>query len=192
MAKTDNDLMQIRWHARGGQGAKTAADVVTQGAIRAGKYCQGFPEYGPERAGPPIRCYNRISTAPIKLHSAIYKPDMVVVLDSTLLEAEDLSKGLLEGGLMLINTTLTPEEAKAKFNLEGADVHTVDATSIALDTIGRNIPNMPMVGALVKVSGILNMDDVLEMLKESFAKKFGKEIIEKNLSAIKRAYEEVK
>jgi len=192
MVKKGKDLTQIRWHARGGQGAKTAADFVTRVAISKGKYSQAFPEYGPERAGAPMKSYTRISSEPIKLHSAVYKPDIVVVLDPSLIEIANVSEGLEEDGVMLVNTTLAPDEAISTYKLEGIEVHTVDATRIALDTIGRNIPNTPMVGALLKISGILELDDTLETLKKSFGKKFGEDIIKKNLSAVKRAYEEVK
>jgi len=187
----DNNLTQIRWHARGGQGAKTASDFVTRVAVKEGKYSQAFPEYGPERAGAPMRSYTRISSSPIRQHSAIYNPDIVVVLDPTLMETADLAEGLVDGGTILINTTVDAGQAKAAYKLEKFDVHTVNATKIALDTIGRNIPNTPMVGALVKISGILKIDDVLETLRESFSKKFGEDVIQKNLSAIERAYEEV-
>ena len=187
-----NDLTQIRWHARGGQGAKTASDFVTRVAVKEGKYSQAFPEYGPERAGAPMRSYTRISSAPIRQHSAIYNPDIVIVLDPTLLETADLSEGLVDGGTMLINTTTAVDEVKTTYKLDKFNVHTIDATRIAMDTIGRNIPNTPMIGALVKISGLLDLDDVLETLRESFSKKFGEDVIQKNLSAIKRAYEEVK
>ena len=189
--KTNTDLTQIRWHARGGQGAKTASDFMARVAINEGKYSQAFPEYGPERAGAPMRSYTRISSAPIRLHSAVYKPDIVVVLDPSLMEAENLAAGLAEGGTILINTTIGTKAATSKYALEKFEVHTIDATKIALDNIGRNIPNMPMVGALVKVSGMVDLDEVLKTLRESFSKKFTEEIIEKNLNAISTAYAEI-
>jgi len=192
MPEKVEDLVQMRWHSRGGQGAKTAADFFTQVAISEGKYSQAFPEYGPERSGAPMRSYTRVSSKPIKLHSAVYNPDAVIILDPTLIATADVWDGLSEGGTIIINTHLTPQEARKEFNIRGYTVFTIDATTIALDELGRNIPNMPMVGALVKVSGLVELDHVIEGLRKTFTGKFGKEVVEKNLRAINRAYKEVK
>jgi len=192
MAGREKDVIQMRWHSRGGQGAKTAADFFTQVAIAEGKYSQAFPEYGPERSGAPMRSYTRVSSGPIKLHSAVYKPDVVIIVDSTLIGAADVFEGLSEDGIILVNTRLSPEQARKEFNIRGYKVCTIDATGIALDELGRNIPNMPMVGALVKATRMVELDHVVERLRESFADKFGKEVVEKNVRAVNRAYEEVK
>jgi pyruvate ferredoxin oxidoreductase gamma subunit len=192
MPEQGQNLIQMRWHSRGGQGAKTAADFFTQVSISEGKYSQAFPEYGPERSGAPMRSYTRVSSEPIKLHSAVYNPNTVIILDPTLIETVDVWDGLAEDGAVIINTQLSPEETRKKFNISGFKVFTIDATRIALDELGRNIPNMPMVGALVKVTGLVKLDNVIEGLRNTFSGKFGKEVVEKNVKAINRAYEEVK
>ena len=186
------EMIQMRWHSRGGQGAKTACDFFTQVAISEGKYSQAFPEYGPERSGAPMRSYTRISSEPIKLHCAVYTPDAIIVLDPTLIGMVNVWEGLSEGGTIAINTKLSPQEARKEFNVQGGKVFTIDATRIALDELGRNIPNMPMVGALVKATGLVQLDHVIEGLRKTFSAKFGKEVVEKNVRAINRAYKEVK
>lgn len=186
------EMIQMRWHSRGGQGAKTACDFFTQVAISEGKYSQAFPEYGPERSGAPMRSYTRVSSEPIKLHSAVYIPDAVIILDPTLIGMVDVWQGLSEESTILINTRLSPDEARKEFHVERGKVFTIDATTISLDELGRNIPNMPMVGALVKVTGLVQLDNVIEGLRKTFSGKFGKEVVEKNVKAINRAYEEVK
>jgi pyruvate ferredoxin oxidoreductase gamma subunit len=192
MPEKQQDMVQMRWHSRGGQGAKTAADFFTQVAISEGKYSQAFPEYGPERSGAPMRSYTRVSSEPIKLHSAVYTPDTVIILDATLIGTVNAWEGLSENGTIIINTPLSPQDARKQFNIPGYRVLTVDATRISLDELGRNIPNMPMVGALVKATGLVNLDNVIEGLRKTFSGKFGKEVVEKNVRAINRAYEEVK
>jgi pyruvate ferredoxin oxidoreductase gamma subunit len=184
-------LIQMRWHSRGGQGAKTAADFFTQVAISEGKYSQAFPEYGPERSGAPMRSYTRVSSEPIKLHSAVYNPNVVIVLDPTLIGPVNVWEGLTEDGVILINSQLSPAEAREKFKIEGYKLFTIDATKISLDELGRNIPNMPMVGALVKTTALVELDHVIEGLRNAFSGKFGEEIVEKNVKAINRAYKEV-
>ncbi len=191
MAKKD-DMIQMRWHSRGGQGAKTAADFFTQVAIAEGKYSQAFPEYGPERSGAPMRSYTRLSSNPIKLHSAVYAPNVLIIVDPTLFGPVNLLEGLTHDGVIIINTHFTPEEARKQYAIQGYRVYTVDATRISLDELGRPIPNMPMVGALVKATALVQLDNVIEGLRRSFSGKFGKEVVEKNIRAINRAYEEVK
>ncbi len=191
MARKDV-VIQMRWHSRGGQGAKTAADFFTQVAISEGKYSQAFPEYGPERSGAPMRSYTRVSSQPIKLHSAVYTPDAVIIVDPTLIGAVDVFEGLSDDGIILINTSLSPDEARKQYNIRGYRVCTIDGTGIALAELKRNIPNMPMVGALVKITGLVKLENVVEGLKKTFSGKFGKEVVEKNLRTINRAYEEVK
>jgi pyruvate ferredoxin oxidoreductase gamma subunit len=188
------EMFEIRWHGRGGQGAKTAALLFGDAALATGKYIQAFPEYGPERMGAPVQSFNRISSTPIRLHSGIENPDVVLVLDVTLVGQVDVTRGLdPEKGAMIINTTLSPEEMKVKLGFKGK-VCTVDASAISQETIGRNIPNTPMIGALVKITGMLQLDALLEDTKKKLAIKFRNrpEVIEGNLEAIKRAYNEVK
>ncbi len=187
-----DDMIQLRWHSRGGQGAKTAADFFTQVAISEGKYSQAFPEYGPERSGAPMRSYTRVSSRPIKFHSAVYTPDAIIILDPTLIATVDVCEGLSEDGTILINTHLSPEEARKEYRIEGRNLFTVDATKISLDELGRNIPNMPMLGALVKATELVQLENVIEGLRKSFSGKFGKEVVEKNVNAINRAYKEVR
>ena len=186
------ETVSIRWHGRGGQGAKTAALLLAQSALEEGKYSQGYPDYGPERMGAPMRGFNRISTKPILLHSAIENPDIVIVLDETLLEIANVSDGLTDDGVIVVNTQKTPKEIRELLKLKGAKVHTIDATKISIDELGKPIPNAPMIGALLKVTGLLNLDIVKKNLRAKFEKKFKSKIVEGNINAIQRAYEEVK
>ena len=186
------DLIEIRWHGRGGQGAKTAALLLAESALEEGKYIQGFPEYGPERMGAPMQSFTRISEVPITVHSHVENPDAVVVLDVTLLDAIDVTAGLPEEGVVLVNTSQSPQEVRKKLNLKKGKVFTVDATSISLDILGRNLPNTPMLGAFVKATNLLNIDTVISAIKSKFEKKFSSRILEGNIQAIKKAYEEAK
>ncbi|MEW6523583.1 MAG: 2-oxoacid:acceptor oxidoreductase family protein [Bacillota bacterium] len=185
------NLVEIRWHARGGQGAKTAAVIMAEAAAEAGKFVQGFPEYGPERMGAPIRAYNRVADTPIHLHCNIEAPGLVVVLDPTLVTNTDVVSGLPEDAALVVNTTESPAAIRRKLKLQGRRVFTVDASGIALDTIGRDIPNTPMMGALVKISGLLPYEEFLAATTQQLKKKFRADIVEKNLTAINRAYQEV-
>jgi pyruvate ferredoxin oxidoreductase gamma subunit len=185
-------ITEIRWHGRGGQGAKTASLLLAESALEEGKYIQGFPEYGPERMGAPMQSFTRISQAPISLHSHVRTPDAVVVLDSTLLDTVDVTLGLPEKGVILVNSPETPQAMRKKLGLNKGKVFTVDATSISLEILGKNLPNTPMLGALIKVTSLLNLDTVASSIKHKFGKKFSSRIIEGNIEAIKKAYEEVK
>ncbi len=183
----------ICWHGRGGQGAKTAATMVAEIAMLEGKHAQGFPEYGPERMGAPIRGYTRISDEEIRLHSSLESASAVVVFDDTLLDVVDVCDLLDEGGPLVINTSMSAEDIKKKLKLKpGQKVHLVDATKIAIDEIGRPIPNTPMIGALMKVTDLLPVDAIAKGIKKKFGKKFGDKIVEGNVKALKRAFEEVK
>ena len=186
-------MTEIRWHGRGGQGAKTAATLTAMVAVEEGKYSQGFPEYGPERMGAPVTGYTRISDREITVHCGIDEPDVVVVLDATLLETVPVCEGIQPGGVVIVNTPLSPAEIREELSdADDAKVFTVDATKIALDEIGRPIPNTPMMGALVKTTGALSMDILKKDLKKKFGKKFPEKVVEGNLRAVTRAYEEVK
>ena len=189
-----NKLVEIRWHGRGGQGAKTASLLLADAAFNTGKYIQGFPEYGPERMGAPITAYNRISDEKITIHSNIYEPDYVVVVDDSLLECVDVTKGLKEEGAIVINTTKTPDEVRPLLKGYKGKVCTIDAKTISIETLGKYFPNTPMLAAIVKVSGIMEeqafLDDMVESFKHKFAKK--PEVIDGNMAALKRSLNEVK
>ena len=187
------DLIEIRWHGRGGQGAKTASLLLADAAFNTGKYIQGFPEYGPERMGAPITAYNRISNTPIRIHSNIYEPDYVVVVDDGLLEAVDVTAGLKPDGAIVINTTKSGNELKPLLNGYTGDVYTIDARKISLETLGKYFPNTPMLAAIVKVSGVIEEKDFLADMEGSFKHKFAKkpEVIDGNMKALEMALKEV-
>ncbi len=189
-----NNLIEIRWHGRGGQGAKTASLLLADAAFNTGKYIQGFPEYGPERMGAPITAYNRISDNPITVHSNIYEPDYVVVVDDTLLETVPVTDGLKENGAIIINTTKSPETIKKSLNGYKGNIYTIDARKISIETLGKYFPNTPMLAAIVKVSGIMSDEAFLEDMKDSFKHKFAKkpEVIDGNMEALEMALKEVK
>lgn len=187
-------MIEIRWHGRGGQGAKTASLLLADAAFNTGKYIQGFPEYGPERMGAPITAYNRISDIPITIHSNIYEPDYVVVVDDTLLDAVDVTAGLKETGGIIINTTKDENEIKKKLNNYKGETYVVDARKISIETLGKYFPNTPMLAAIVKVSKIMTDEEFIKDMEGSFKHKFAKklEVIEGNMNALKMALNEVK
>ena len=187
-------LVEIRWHGRGGQGAKTASLLLAEAAFNTGMYIQGFPEYGPERMGAPITAYNRMSTEPMTIHSNIYEPDYVVVVDETLLKAVNCTAGLKKEGAIVINTKKTPDEIKKDLNGYEGKVYTIDARTISEETLGAYFPNTPMLAAVVKVSGALDVDTFVKDMEGSFKHKFASkpQVIEKNMEALKRALQEVK
>ncbi|MCD6098028.1 2-oxoacid:acceptor oxidoreductase family protein [bacterium] len=186
-------MLEIRWHGRGGQGAKTASTLLAAVAIEEGKYGQGFPEYGPERGGAPMKGFTRISDEPIRYHCGIYHPDIVVVLDPTLLLLVNVTEGLKEGGSLLVNTPLSPDEVRKRYGVKVEKLYTIDATKISLEEIGKPIPNTPMLGALIRaMGGMISLETVLSNIRKKFARKFPEKVIQGNLNAVKRAYEEVK
>jgi pyruvate ferredoxin oxidoreductase gamma subunit len=185
------ELLEIRWHGRGGQGAVTAAKILAESAILDGKFIQAFPEYGPERAGAPVRSFTRISSTPINTHSQVTDPELVVVLDPTLLEVIDVTEGLVEDGTLIINTNESPKDLRQRLDIKGRKIFTVPATDIAIKELKRNIPNTPMISALVKVTGILDIKTVEKNFKEKYSKKFNPEVIEGNLRAMNTAFEAV-
>ncbi|KAI4438872.1 pyruvate synthase [Schaedlerella arabinosiphila] len=188
------NLTEIRWHGRGGQGAKTAALLLADVAFQTGKYVQGFPEYGPERMGAPITAYNRISDQPIRVHSNIYDPQYVVVVDESLLEAVDVTAGLKKDGAILINTRRTKEEILPHLKGYEGEVYIIDAHKVSMATMGKYFPNTPMLAAIVKVAGIMEEETFLREMQASFSHKFaGKpEVIEGNMAALKMALQEVR
>ncbi|MBR1508626.1 MAG: 2-oxoacid:acceptor oxidoreductase family protein [Eubacterium sp.] len=185
--------IEIRWHGRGGQGAKTAALLLADVAWSTGMYVQGFPEYGPERMGAPITAYNRIGDTEIRAHSNIYYPDFVVVVDETLLHSVDVTKGLSKDGGILINTERSKEEIVSLLNGYEGKVYTIDARKISMETLGKYFPNSPMLAGIVKVANIMDKDEFLNQMEASYKHKFAKkpEVIEGNMQALRRAFEEV-
>ncbi len=184
-------ILEIRWHGRGGQGAKTAAQLLAESALEGGKYIQAFPEYGPERAGAPIKSFTRISDEPINLHCGVANPQIVVVLDPSLLDIADVTDGLPDDGILLVNTGKTPDQIREKLQFTKGKVYTLNATKIALDAIGLPLPNTPMLGALVKASGIVPLEKIEEKLNKKFLKKIGEEKTKGNIESVKRAYKEI-
>ncbi len=186
-------LTEIRWHGRGGQGAKTAALLLADVAFNTGKHVQGFPEYGPERMGAPITAYDRISDSEIRVHSNIYEPDFVVVVDDTLLHSVDVTKGLKEDGAILINTLQEKEDIIPLLNGYKGKVYIIDARKVSMETLGKYFPNTPLLAAIVKVSGLMEeevfMNEMEASLKHKFAKK--PEVLEGNMKALKMAFQEV-
>jgi pyruvate ferredoxin oxidoreductase gamma subunit len=189
-----NKTIEIRWHGRGGQGAKTASLLLAEAAFNTGKFIQGFPEYGPERMGAPITAYNRISDRKIRIHSNIYEPDFVVVVDESLIRDVDVTAGLKPEGAILVNSQKEPAQVKNMLKGFNGKVYTVDAMTISMETLGKYFPNTPMLGAIVKVSGIMEEGAFLKSMEESFEHKFAskREVIDGNMEAIKRAMREVK
>ncbi|MBQ3665217.1 MAG: 2-oxoacid:acceptor oxidoreductase family protein [Lachnospiraceae bacterium] len=187
------DLIEIRWHGRGGQGAKTAALLLADVAFNIGKNVQGFPEYGPERMGAPITAYNRISDNAIRVHSNIYDPDFVAVVDETLLHTVDVTKGLSEDGGILINTEKSKEEIIPLLNGYKGKVYTIDARKISEEALGKYFPNMPMLAAMVKITEVMDEERFISEMKASLEHKFAKkpEVLEGNMKALKAALEQV-
>ena len=187
-------LTEIRWHGRGGQGAKTAALLFADAALGEGMYIQAFPEYGPERMGAPVQSFDRLSDEPITIHCGVTNPSVVVVLDPTLIGTVDVTQGLPDDGAIIINTSEKAKDIRQKLGITKGKVYTVDASAISRETIGRDIPNTPMLGALAKVTGLINFERMVEDNRKKLTLKFKNrpEIIEGNIKSIQRAYQEVK
>jgi pyruvate ferredoxin oxidoreductase gamma subunit len=187
-------LTEIRWHGRAGQGIVTASELLAEAALKDDKYFQAFPEYGPERMGAPIKAYTRISDEPIELHCQILNPEVVVVVNPNLLGVVDVTEGLAEDGVLIINTPETPQQIRARLGLKNnkIKVFTVDATRIALETIKRDIPATLMLGAIIRATGLVSLDKTLHLVQEKLGAKLRAEVVENNLKALRRAYEEVK
>jgi pyruvate ferredoxin oxidoreductase gamma subunit len=192
MTTTDKKMLEIRWHGRGGQGAVTASKVLAESAMSLGKFIQAFPEYGSERQGAPVKSFTRISEKRIMDHSQVKTPDAVIVLDPSLLDAVDVTEGLKEDGIVLINTESQPVEMRNKMKLQGRKVYTVDATGISLRHLGKSIPNTPMIGAFVGITKLLAPESVADDFRVKFKGKFKDEIVEGNVQCILDAAKEVK
>lgn len=187
------ESVEIRWHGRGGQGTVTAAKVLADACMSGGRHVQAFPEYGPERAGAPIRAYNRVSEKLLRMHCPVVNPTVVAVVDASLLDAIDVADGATDDAVFVINTSKDPKDIRAKLKAKPSQkVFTVDATKIAIECFGRPLPNSSMLGALNKAISIVTMETLLEDVRGSFGKKFAQKIIDGNLEAVKRGYGEVK
>ena len=188
------NLVEIRWHGRGGQGAKTASLLLADAAFNTGKYIQGFPEYGPERMGAPITAYNRISNSPIVIHSNIYEPDYVVVVDDSLIGAVDVTSGLKDNGAIVINTNEDIDSLRKKLNGFSGKIYTIDASKISLECLKANFPNTAMLAAVVNITKIMSKEELVDNMKDAFSHKFAKkpEVIEPNMEALLRGYNEIK
>ena len=187
-------MIEIRWHGRGGQGAKTASLLLADAAFNTGKYIQGFPEYGPERMGAPITAYNRISDTPIRIHSNIYEPDYVVVVDDSLIGAVDVTSGLKDNGTIVINTNENIDSLRKKLNGFSGKIYTIDASKISLECLKANFPNTAMLAAVVNITKIMSKEELVDNMKDAFSHKFAKkpEVIEPNMEALLRGYDEIK
>ena len=188
------NLIEIRWHGRGGQGAKTASLLLADAAFNTGKYIQGFPEYGPERMGAPITAYNRISDTPIRIHSNIYEPDYVVVVDDSLIGAVDVTSGLKDNGAIVINTNEDIDSLRKKLNGFSGKIYTIDASKISLECLKANFPNTAMLAAVVNITKIMSKEELVDNMKDAFSHKFAKkpEVIEPNMEALLKGYDEIK
>ncbi len=189
-----SDMVEVRWHGRGGQGAKTASQLLADAAFMSGKFVQSFPEYGPERSGAPITAYNRISDERCPIHSNIYEPNYVVVVDETLLESVDVAAGLKDGGALIVNSSKSPDEVRKEVKNYDGRVCTIDARKISLDCLGAYFPNTPMLAAVVAVSSIIDRETFLKDMEESYRHKFAKkpQVVEGNLKCLRIAMDEVK
>jgi len=184
-------IIEIRWHGRAGQGVVTAGELLAEAAMEEGKYFQAFPDYGPERMGAPIKSYTRISDGPIEIHHQILNPEVVVVVNPNLIGVVDLTEGLTEDGILIVNTPESPTEIRKRLGLKSGKVATLDATRIALDTLKRDIPSTLMLGAVAKATGLVSLDSLIRRTEERLGEKLSKEVVEANVTALKRAYEEV-
>jgi pyruvate ferredoxin oxidoreductase gamma subunit len=185
------ELTEIRWHGRGGQGVVTAGKLLAETAMGSGQYFQAFPDYGPERMGAPIRAFTRLSSKPITIHSQIEDPDVVLVLDPTLLGVVPVTEGLKRDGTLLVNTSMSPADVRSTTGFQTGNVFTVDASHIAIEEMGREITNTPMIGAFARATGIFDIDDLAERLRAWFGKKITQELVEANIRAMRRAAKEV-
>jgi len=182
-------IYEIRIHSRGGQGAKTAAQILAEAAIAGGKFAQAFSEYGPERSGAPMKTFFRISDQSIRLHCDVQTPDLVLVVDPSLLNDIDVTEGLTDDGIVIVNCGGTIEEIKKHLKKKNCRVYNLDGSKIAMELFGKDIPNMPMIGAVVKITGLISREQLIKSVWEKFSRKLGKELTEKNIEALKRGYE---
>ena len=182
-------VYEIRIHSRGGQGAKTAAHILAAAAIAGGKFAQAFSEYGPERSGAPMKTFFRISNQSIRLHSDVRAPNLVLVVDPSLLKDIDVTEGLVDNGIVIVNCGGDIKEIRKKLKKKNCQVYNLDGTKIAMELFGKDIPNMPMIGAVVKITGLISCSQLIKSVREKFIYKLGEKLTEKNIEALKRGYE---
>ena len=189
------NYIEVRWHGRAQQGIVTAAKVLGEAALRSGKFVQAFPEFGPERMGAPVRAFNRISSEPIRLHCAVSDPRYVLIADPTLITVVNVTEGTPENAVFIVNTPKSPKDMRKELGLEGRSgvkVFTLDAVNISLETIGRVMPNPPLLGALAKATEFITLDALIDNFREGYAKKFSEKVLEGNVAAMNRGFGEVK
>lgn len=186
------DLLEIRWYGRGGQGVVTASKILAEACLSEGKFIQAFPEYGPERSGAPVKSFTRVSQKPIVIHSQVINPDIVVVLNPTLLDTVDVCEGIKEDGVLIVNSQDDSKKLRDKLSSKEIKIFVVDATGIALKNVGRGIPNTPMIGALAKVIGIVKLESLKKTFEHEFSTRFKPEIMQGNLNSMEAAYKEVR
>ncbi len=185
-------MIEIRWHGRGGQGAVSATKILASAAISEGKYAQSAPDYGAERSGAPLKAYNRLSEKPITLHCLVLHPNIVVIIDPTLLGSVNFLKGTNKDTVLVVNTTLSPKELREKYNINGMKIYTIDATKIAMDKLGKPLVNIPMLGALSRITeDLVSFETIEKNVNKMFSKKLSKEMLEANIAALHKAYKEV-
>ncbi len=194
---------EVRWHGRAQQGIVTAAKVLGETALREGKFVQAFPEFGPERMGAPVRAFNRVSVEPIKLHCRVTSPSIVLIADPTLIgvtlaggieTSVGVTDGATEEAVFIVNTPKSPAEMRKELGIKSAStrVFTVDASQISMETVGRHMPNTPMLGALAKATSLVELESLVDNFRENYSKKFSSKVIEGNLDAMKRGFREIK
>ncbi len=186
-----SNYLEVRWHGRGGQGTVTGAKTLAEAILSVGKYIQAFPEYGPERRGAPVRVFNRFSDKPIRIHTPVKRPHIVLVVDATLLGTVNLTEGIYDDTVFVVNTVDSPDVVRQKLNLGPTNrVFTLPATKISLEEIGRALPNAPIIGGFNRATEMMPIEDLLNEIRNSFEGKFPEKIIEGNVTAIRRGYEE--
>jgi pyruvate ferredoxin oxidoreductase gamma subunit len=185
------DVVEIRWHGRGGQGVVTAGKLLADAALDAGQFFQAFPDYGPERMGAPIRAFTRLSEGPISVHSQIAEPDIVIVMDPTVMGTVDVAEGLHEDGILLVNTPDLPKAVRERVNFHTGRVCTVDANTIAMKHFGRELTNTPMLGAFARATGIFSLETLEKQIHHKFDRKFGEDMVNANINALRDAYAEL-
>ena len=185
------EIYQIRIHSRGGQGAKTAAQVIAEAAIEEDIFAQAFSEYGPERSGAPMKTFLRVSEKPIRIYSDVESPDMVVVLDPSLLPSVDVAGGLIDDGIVIVNTCDTAENVRSKLSKKNCKIYIIDAKGIAMRIIGRDLPNTAIMGAMIRLVPLIPYEHAIEETKEMFGRKVSEDIVNKNVEALKEGYNRV-
>jgi 2-oxoacid:acceptor oxidoreductase gamma subunit (pyruvate/2-ketoisovalerate family) len=181
-------IIEFRWHGRGGQGSWTASEVLARTAIYEGKYIQSFPEFGPERMGAPVTAFTRISTEPIRIHCAVYEPDVVVVLDPSLLKTVPVTSGVGENGIIIINSADEPAKVREALKTDKGKLWTIPATQIALKILGLPITNTAMLGTVARATAVVSLESIERTIKE----RFRPDLAEKNFAVIKEAYQEAR